>query len=274
LASVLTRAAPPVQAAAPPSTLLENMKLDIQVRNSDATAVQTSLAENLQADVDLRIRGTASNPGVLGRITITEGQLAFFGATYTVNSGSIAFYNPVRIEPILDLSLETTAKGVDVVLRATGPIDNMKLSYTSDPPLQFEEIVSLLATGKAPTSDPTLLANQPSQPPQSFQQMGESALVSKALADPVASQLQRVFGVSQFKIDPAFTSGSEFPSAQLTLQQQIANNLTFTYVTPLHSSNTQTIRIEWALNPQWSAVAMRDQNGVFSVNFLYKKQLH
>jgi len=104
--------------------------------------------------------------------------------------------------------------------------------------------------------------------------MGESALVSKAIADPVASQLQRVFGVSQFKIDPTFTSGSQLPTAQLTLQQQIASNLTFTYVTALNSSNGQTIRVEWAVNPQWSAVATRDQNGIFSVSFLYKKQLH
>jgi translocation and assembly module TamB len=274
LGSVLTRAAPPVQGSAAPSPLLDNMKLDIQVRSTDATEVQTSLAENLQADADLRIRGLASNPGVLGRITITEGQLTFFGATYTVNTGTIAFYNPVRIDPILDLSLQTTAKGVDVVLRVTGPIDNMKLSYTSDPPLQFQEIVSLLAAGTTPTSDPTLLANQPSQPPQTFQQMGESALVGRAIADPVAGQLQRVFGVSQLKVDPAFTTGSQVPTAQVTLQQQIASNLTFTYVTPLNSSNTQIIRIEWAFNPQWSAVAIRDQNGIFSVNFLYKKHLH
>jgi translocation and assembly module TamB len=273
LGSVLTRAAPPVQGSAAPSPLLDNMKLDIQVRSTDATEVQTSLAENLQADADLRIRGLASNPGVLGRITITEGQLTFFGATYTVNTGTIAFYNPVRIDPILDLSLQTTAKGVDVVLRVTGPIDNMKLSYTSDPPLQFQEIVSLLAAGTTPTSDPTLLANQPSQPPQTFQQMGESALVGRAIADPVAGQLQRVFGVSQLKVDPAFTTGSQVPTAQVTLQQQIASNLTFTYVTPLNSSNTQIIRIEWAFNPQWSAVAIRDQNGIFSVNFLYKKHL-
>ena len=273
LGSVLTRAAPPVQGSAAPAPLLDNMKLDIQVRSTDATEVQTSLAENLQADADLRIRGLASNPGVLGRITITEGQLIFFGSTYTVNTGTIGFYNPVRIDPILDLSLETTAKGVDVVLRVTGPIDNMKLSYTSDPPLQFQEIVSLLAAGTTPTSDPTLLANQPSQPPQTFQQMGESALVGRAIADPVAGQLQRVFGVSQLKVDPAFTTGSQVPTAQVTLQQQIASNLTFTYVTPLNSSNTQIIRIEWAFNPQWSAVAIRDQNGIFSVNFLYKKHL-
>lgn len=274
LGSVLTQSAPSVQAPTAPSPLMDNMKLDLQVRTSEATSVQASLAENIQVAADVRVRGTLSLPGVTGRVNITQGRLVFFGSTYTVNTGTIAFYNPVRIEPVLDLSLETVAKGVDVVLRVTGPVDNMNFSYTSDPPLQFQEIVSLLATGKTPTSDPTLLANQPSTPPQSFQQMGESALVSKAIAEPVSSQLQRVFGVSQLKIDPTFVSGSELPTARLTLQQQIASNLTFTYITALDSSNTQTIRVEWALNPQWSAVAQRDENGIFSINFLYKKQLH
>jgi translocation and assembly module TamB len=209
---------------------------------------------------------------VLGRVSITEGKLTFFGANYTVNSGSIGFYNPVRIEPLLDLNLETKSKGVDVSLRVTGPIDNLKLSYTSDPPLQFEEILSLLAAGRVPTSDPTLLANQPSQPPQSYQQMGETALMGKALADPVANRLQRVFGVTQLKIDPTLTNGSQLPQAQLSLQQQVADNITFTYVTALDSANAQIISVEFALNRQWSATAMRDQNGIFSVNLIYKKQ--
>jgi autotransporter translocation and assembly factor TamB len=273
MGSLLTRAAPPVQSPTAPSPILENMRVDIRIRTSNSLAVQTSLAESLEAQADLRIRGTMAQPGVLGRVTITEGKLAFFGTTYEVNSGTIGFYNPIRIEPVLDVTLTTKAKGVDVTLRVTGPIDNMKLSYTSDPPLQFQEIVSLLASGKTPTSDPTLLANQPSPPPQSFQQMGESALVSKAIADPMANRLQRVFGVSQLKIDPTFTSGSELPQAQLTLQQQVANNLTFTYVTALNNPNAQTIRVEWTFNPQWSALATRDQNGIFSVNFLYKRQL-
>jgi translocation and assembly module TamB len=270
--SILARAAPPVQNAREPSPLLDNMKLDMQVRTSPSLAVQAAMAQNLQLDANLQIRGTASQPGVLGRISITQGQLLFFSSTYTVNSGTVSFYNPIRIEPVLNLSLETQAKGVDVVLKVTGPIDNMKLSYTSDPPLQFQEIVNLLATGKTPTSDPNILVNQPSQPPQTFEQMGESAIMSKALADPVASRLQRVFGVSQLSIDPTFTAGSGLPQAQLTLQQRISSNMTFTYVTALNDPNTQIIRVEWAVNPQWSTIAGRDQNGVVSLRFLYKKE--
>ena len=272
IGSILSRAAPPVQAPSAPSPILDNMRLDIRIRTSPALAVQASLAQNLQADADLHIRGTVMQPGVLGRVNISEGKLVFFGSTYTVNSGNIGFYNPIRIDPVLDISLETQAKGVDVVLHVTGPIDNMKLSYTSDPPLQFQEIVALLAAGSTPTSDPTLLANQPSQPQQNYQQMGESALIGAAVADPVSSRLQRVFGVSQLKIDPAFTGGTQLPQARLTLQQQISSNVTFTYVSALNDPNTTVVRVEWAFNPQWSAVASRDENGIFSVNFFYKKQ--
>jgi translocation and assembly module TamB len=232
--------------------------------------VQSSISEDLQADIDLRIRGTADQPGVQGRVTISEGKLLFFGTTYTVDTGSIAFYNPLRIDPVLDLSLEAQAQGVNVTLHVSGPIDNMKLSYTSDPPLQFQEIVTLLASGRTPTSDPTLLANQPSQQ-QGFQQMGESAILGQAVANPVANQLQRVFGVTQLKIDPTFTTGSDVPTARLALQQRITNNLTFTYVSAIDQPNSMVVRVEWAFSPQWSAVATRDQNGLFSVNFFYKR---
>jgi autotransporter translocation and assembly factor TamB len=271
LGSLLSFAAPPVQAAVP-SPFLENMRLDLRVRSSSALGVQSSLAQNLQMDADVRIRGTAAHPGVLGRIDITEGKLVFFGSTYTVNTGSISFFNPVRVEPVLNLDLQTAVQDVDVVVKVTGPFDDMKLSYTSNPPLPFQEILSLLATGTTPTSDPTLLANQRSVAPQNMQQMGESALVGAAVANPVANQLQRVFGVSQLKISPSFSSGSQLPAAQIALRQQITSNLTFTYVTGLNTANAQTVQVLWTFTPVWSAQALRDYNGIFSVSLIYKRQ--
>ncbi|MGI8743141.1 MAG: translocation/assembly module TamB domain-containing protein [Bryobacteraceae bacterium] len=270
--SFLSKSAPPETAGAPSSGPLSGMKLDVRIRTATDVAVQTALAQNLQADADLTLRGTLDSPGMVGRVNVTSGRLIFFGTNYDVNDGSIAFYNPFKIDPILNVDLETKTQGVDVILNVSGPINNMKLTYRSDPPLQFNEIVGLLAAGQTPTSDPTILANQPAPPPQSLQQMGESAIVSQAVATPVADRLQRVFGVSKLKIDPAFTAGSALPTARLTLQQQVAQNITFTYITDLSQSNSQIIRVEWALSPQWSAVATRDENGRFGVDFFYKKQ--
>lgn len=272
--SILTRSAPPVQAPETPSPFLSNMKLEVRVRSLPGMTVQSTLSENLQTDINLRILGSANQPGVEGRIDVSSGKLLFFGTTYTVNTGSISFFNPLRIDPVLDLSLEAQAQGVTVTVHVAGPIDNMKFSYTSNPPLQFQEIISLLAAGTTPTSDPTLLANQPPQPQQGFQQMGESAIVGQAVANPVANQLQRVFGITQLKIDPSFTTGSQVPTARLALEQRITNNLTFTYVQAVDQPNSTIIRMEWAFSPMWSAVATRDQYGIFSLNFFYKRQFH
>lgn len=269
--SILTRSAPPIQSPTAPSPLLSNMKLEVRVRSVPGMTVQSSLSEDLQTDIDLRIRGSAAQPSVQGRVNITSGKLLFFGTNYTVDTGTVSFFDPIRIEPVLDFSLETQAQGVKVTVRVTGPVENMKLSYTSDPPLQFQEIVALLAAGSTPTSDPTLLANQSTQPQQGFQQMGESAILGQAVANPVANQLQRVFGVTQLKIDPSFTTGSVVPTARLALQQRITNNLTFTYVSAIDQPNSTIIRMEWAFSPAWSAVATRDEFGLFSVNFFYKR---
>jgi translocation and assembly module TamB len=197
--------------------------------------------------------------------------VVFSGTKYTIDQGTVTFYDPQKIEPILNVDLETMVQGVDVALSVSGPVDRMKLSYRSDPPLQFTEIVSLLGSGKPPTSDPVLAARTPVAQPQSIGQSGASTLLGAAVATPVSGRLQRLFGVSKLKIDPQIT-GSNTPQATLTLQQQISRDLTFTYIQDVTQSNSQIIRIEWAMNPQWSAIAARDRNGQFDVDLFYKKR--
>ena len=75
----------------------------------------------------------------------------------------------------------------------------------------------------------------------------------------------------ELKIDPQLTGVENNPQARLTLEQQVSRNLTFTYITNLASSNQQIVRVEWALNRNWSVIAVRDENGLFGVDFLYKK---
>jgi translocation and assembly module TamB len=177
----------------------------------------------------------------------------------------------VRLEPVLNISLETRVRGIDVTLGFTGPADHLNLSYRSDPPLQIQEIVALLAVGRAPTSDPTLLARQ-SEQDQSWSQIGASTLVGQALDAAVTSRVQRFFGVSRIKIDPRLTGMASRPGAQLTLEQQISREITFTYVTSLAQEQQQLVRIEWNVSRRWSLLAVRDENGLFGVEVLFRRQ--
>lgn len=268
--SILSGAATPPAAPSAPVGPIAGMRLNIRIQTAPDVRFQTTLAQGLSATADLRLLGTLASPGMAGRVDITGGNLVFFGNKYTVNRGSISFYDAQHIEPILDIDLETSVKGVEVVLGVSGPIENMKLTYRSDPPLKFEDIIALLATGRTPP-DATIAARQPARPGQSVTQMGESAILGQA-ANPVANSLSRVFGVSQLKIDPAFYSGSALPTARVTVQQQVSPTLTFTYTQDLTQTNSQIIKVEWELTPRFSAVATRDENGIFGVDFFYKKQ--
>ena len=267
--TLLSFASTPPSAPSAPSPLLNNMRLDIRVRTAAGLRVITTYANRLSVFADLTIRGTAETPGILGRMTVTDGQLVFFGNTYTVNVGTVNFYNPNAIDPVLNFSLETIAQNVDVTLGVSGPIDNLHLTYSSDPPLTFQQIVQLLATNTTP-ANPIVAAQQPTPPQQSLTQMGESAVLGQAVANPLANRVQRVFGISQFKIDPSLSGANGQPSARVTLQQKIANNITFTYITDVTQTNNEIIRVEWAFAPNMSAVALRDFNGNVSLEFFYR----
>ena len=176
----------------------------------------------------------------------------------------------MRLEPILNLDMETRVRGIDVILTFTGPINKLRITHRADPPLQFSEVVQLLATGRAPASDPSLAALQASRS-ASVAQVGASALLGQAIATPVSNRLQRFFGVSKVKIDPNLTGVDNRPQARVTIEQQVTRNITFTYITDVQRSNQQIVRMEWAVNRNYSLLVVREENGVLGVDMLYRK---
>jgi translocation and assembly module TamB len=272
IGSMLTSAAAPASAKGPTTGVLAGMRFDVRIQTTPATQFRTTMTENLQADAGLTLRGSPDEPGMLGRVNVTQGVVVFFGTQYTINRGVVTFTNPHKIDPNLNVSLQTTVQGVDVSIGVTGPMDRLKLSYRSDPPLEFNQIVSLLASGKLPTTDPVLAAHQPAAPQQSFQQVGASTLLGQAVANPVSGRLQRLFGVSKLSINPEITGPSNTAQATLTLQQQITPELSFTYIQDVTRANSEVIRVQWAINPQWTAVAQRDIYGEFDLDFYWKKR--
>src|SRR5579862_1430538 len=153
-------------------------------------------------------------------------------------------------------------------------MNKLNLTPRSDPPMPFSDIVSLLATGRSPTGDYSTLMTSPASP-QSLQSLGASALLGQAIASPVTGRLQRFFGVTRLKIDPTLTSltGVENnPQARLTVEQQVTPEVTFTYITDVTSTNPLVIQVEWAFSRHWSAVALRDENGLVGLNFVYKRR--
>jgi translocation and assembly module TamB len=103
LAALASQANSAVQAVAPPDALSNHIRLDVHISSSPQLNFQNAFAK-LAGDVDVHLRGTAANPSLLGRISITQGSAMIAGTRYELQRGDITFTNPVRIEPVLDMS--------------------------------------------------------------------------------------------------------------------------------------------------------------------------
>ena len=95
------------------------MHLDLRIVTAADLRVVSTYSDKLSLISNLTVSGTAQNPGIVGSVSVTNGQLVFFGNTYTVNTGKINFYNANAIQPILDLSLETLTQGGRCHFRST-----------------------------------------------------------------------------------------------------------------------------------------------------------
>ncbi len=268
--SLLASTAKPVSVPTAPNEYLRGIQYDIRVTSSRNLEVETSLTHNIQADANLRLRGTPERLVVLGNVTVNSGQIEFFGNKYSIIRGDVNFYNPAKIEPLIDMDLETRVRGIVVDITFSGPLNKLGFSYRSDPPLETNEIISLLAVGRTPSALSGLASAQ-STTNTSYVATSSNVLLGQAIA-PSTGRLQRFFGVSHIKIDPQLNDITAVPQARLTLEQQISPDVTLTYITNLARTDQQIVRLEWDLSKKWSVVALRDENGAFGIDFQYRKR--
>ncbi len=235
----------------------ENLKLDVGIKSADDVNLVSSKL-SLQGSADLRVRGTAAEPVILGRANLTGGEVFFLSHRYEVQSGVFDFANPVRTEPTVNLTVTTTVDQYNLSLNFVGPIDRLRTTYTSDPALPPVDIINLLAFGK--TTEAT--AASPSTPAG----LGAQSLLAQGLSSQVSSQVEKLAGISHLSLDPLLGGNGQKPGARLAIQQRVTKNLLFTFGTDVTSIQGQTIQVEYQFSRKWSVSVVRDQNGGVAVD--------
>lgn len=248
---------------------ISGLHLDVGVESSPNLQVSTNLSRDVEAEIQLRLRGTPDHPIVLGNINANQGDIKIFGTRFTLNRGEVSFVNTVKVEPVLDLDLETQARGVTVDITVAGTPSKLNFNYRSDPPLQPRDIIALLTVGRTPGVGATSNAQGASD--ATALSSGVNSVLGQAIS-PVSNRLSKLFGITNIKIDPFVQGITNTPQARLSVEQQISRDVTVTYVTNLSQTSEQIFRFEWALSKQFSVVAIRDDNGEFGIDFQYKKR--
>ncbi|HEX3104392.1 MAG TPA: translocation/assembly module TamB domain-containing protein [Terriglobales bacterium] len=254
--------------------VLNKIRLDIRLATTPELQMQTSVIR-LQGSADLRLRGSAAKPILLGRADVFEGEAYFNGTKYRLERGGISFTNPAVTTPFLDLEAVTRIRDYDVTLSLSGDIskpNGLKVNYRSDPPLPTADIIALLAFGQ--TTEESAQLQQTNQ--SAFNQQASSAMLAAALNATLNNRAQRLFGNSRIKIDPQGLSSETSTITQsgpaLTIEQQVKDNLTLSYTTDVSQTSQQVIRAEYNLSKNVSIVAIRDQNGVVSFDVKIRRR--
>ncbi len=245
-----------------PDAFGNNLRLDVHLTSSPQLDFQNSFAQ-LAGSVDLRIRGTAQQPSILGAINISEGTATFSGTTYQLEHGDVYFTNPVRIEPTIDLDAVTRVEQYDVTLGLHGTLANLQPTFSSEPPLPQADVVSLLALGR--TQDEQSIYSQ--EESQAGVNSSTDALLGSALNATVSSRIQKLFGVGSIKIDPTYQGTLGETSARITVSQNIGKNVTAMFATNVNTSSQELIQAQWNINQNLSVTAVRDESDVFSLVF-------
>ena len=59
--------------------------------------------------------------------------------------------------------------------------------------------------------------------------------------------------------------------ARVTVEQQVTHDLMLTYATNTAGAQQQVVQFEWALSDRFSLIGIRDQNGIFGVEFRLRR---
>ena len=131
-----------------PQAPLRDWKFDlaIKTRPNDSFLIRGNLA-NGAAAIDLKLAGTGLAPYLEGSIRIEEFKASLPFSTLSVSRGFIYFNKDAPFQPSLEIQADSQARDYLVHAYIYGQASEPEIQLSSEPPLPYSDIVSLLATG-------------------------------------------------------------------------------------------------------------------------------
>jgi translocation and assembly module TamB len=240
-----------------PPAFEQNMKLNIAIASTQELNV-TSSKLSVGGSANLTIAGNLADPVILGRVALTQGEVFFMGKRYEIQNSTIAFANPVRTEPVLNLYAKTTVQQYNITLNFVGPIDRLRTIYTSDPPLPQSDIINLIAFGQT--------AEQAATSPSTPASVGAESVLAQGLSSQVSGKVEQIAGISQITIDPLVTNSQANPGSQVAIQQRVSGSLLLTFSTDVTSTQAQTVEVQYRMQKNVTISVLRDENGGYAVD--------
>ncbi|PLX41059.1 MAG: hypothetical protein C0609_11395, partial [Deltaproteobacteria bacterium] len=212
--------------------------IDIAIRGDENLRVENNLAE-LDLIADLRVRGYLPDPLVFGKVRVRDGFLRFRGRIFELLRAEVDFLGDAGPGAVLDAASTTEVGQYSVNISAAGPLNDMRIELSSDPPLPRTDIISLLALG-------TTSENISGEDVTAYE---ATSFLTGGLQDELESQANSAFGVDQFHIEPAYSSTTQSTVPRITVGKALSDSLYARYGVLMGSQREQEMRVEYTYKP-------------------------
>lgn len=242
-----------------PSSQLPQLDLHVV---ADHTIEARSPFVRVTGSASLHITGTPASPGLVGRVEFFEGgQFTFQGVQWEIDRAVLTFADPTSIEPRIELQARAWVDTYQITATLTGSGDRIVPTFTSDPPLPEDQVMSLVALGSRTTgSEETLGVGL------------ASTLITRELNAVLERRARNLLALDQLRVDPFADSSTGSPAARVTVVKQLSPAWTVILQSNLSTNREEVVRSRWQLAPQVFLEATRDVDGSWALDLKLRRR--
>ena len=238
----------PVKSPAPP-TMFESLDVNIGVGIPSTLVINGRDIRPANAPIEVGDMNVAVGgalqvrkaPGdrlrLLGEVNTVRGSYTFQGRRFDIErDGRVRFQGGDEIDPLVDLRATRTISGVLTTVRIQGTIRQPELSFSSNPPLDEADILSLIIFNQP--------VNELGEGEQVSLAQRASALAGGYLASGLATSIGNALNLDEFQIQAV---GDQGGGPEITVGEQIGNRLFFRLRQAFGTSQATELILEYQI---------------------------
>jgi translocation and assembly module TamB len=242
------------QAARGPSPT-GSLRLDIELTNSGGIFVR-GFGVDSEFGGSLRVTNTVSNPQAVGAFTMRRGRIEVLGRRFELSSGTLTFAGDLT--PVVDFTATTATSDAAVSVHVIGPADDPTITFTSNPDMPEEEILSQLLFNRSVSRLSVL---------QVAQLLDAAAQFSGGSSGQgFFTRIRNAIGVDDLDIRQNASGGTT-----VGLGKRINENVSVG-VEAGTRSNEGRVRIDLDLTPNLKATGSAGEGGSGSIGLTYERE--
>ncbi|MBA2435404.1 MAG: translocation/assembly module TamB domain-containing protein [Chthoniobacterales bacterium] len=129
-----------------PNPPLRDWKFDIVIKSKEPFLIRGNLAAG-SANIDMKMAGTGLHPQLQGQVRLENFEATLPFSTLTINLGFLYFDPDDPLNPRIEMQGTSLIQDYTIHVYIYGTALHPEASFSSEPPLPQEDIISLLATG-------------------------------------------------------------------------------------------------------------------------------